>query len=493
MIHNLSKFTRVLDRRSLIAFGLPFTLYLLTLSPTISSHDSAELTSAAATLGFTRSTGYPVYILIGYLWSHIPIGDVGFRLNLFSAFNGALTIFLLELIFRRLQLNKWAVFGALGLLTSALFFWAMSITAEVYTLHTAFISALLLCLLHLADQPTDSRLMLVGFIFGLSLGNHLATILLLPAIIPYVAMRDVNQNVALRPILKVVMVTLLGLCLYLYFPIRSGSTPNYNYAGSYNSNGVFTPLDFQSIEQLIRYVTGGEFQDLMFVLNAPQIWNETLNFAKYMWSAFFGIGVGPGILGLILMLKRMRRVGIMTFIYFICHAFFFINYKVIDKETMYLPNLLIWSLWIGIGLDWMIATLRQERNRLGIRATEGLLCMLIIGFVVFSLVWNWPLVDLSDDWSARERGEEILGQVEANALIFGYWDTIPVIEFLQKVENKRPDVQAINRFLITPEDMATLIEQEISLRPIYIDSFPTTLPQTITGQSEGLLYQLEMR
>jgi hypothetical protein len=336
--------------------------------------------------------------------------------------------------------------------------------------------------------------MLVGFLFGLSLGNHLATILVLPAIIPFVAQRKgINLNGTLRPILKIVMVTLLGLCLYLYFPIRSGFPPSFNYAGSYTSKGVFTPIDFQSLEQLIRYVTGGEFQDLMFVLNAPQIWNETLNFAKYMWSAFFGIGFGPGILGLIVMIKSMRRVGTMTSIYFISHALFFINYRVIDKETMYLPNLLIWSVWIAVGFDWMIVTLRDERNRFGSLATEALLRMLIIGVVLLSLVWNWPLVDLSNDWSARERGEEILRQVEANALIFGYWDTIPVIEFLQEVENNRPDVQAINRFLITLEDMTTLIEQEISLRPIYIDSVPTTLPQTIKWQSDGLLYKLELR
>src|SRR4051794_2808336 len=100
--------TTTLDWRSITAFGLPFILYVLTLAPTIFNLDSAELTTAAATGGITRATGYPLYLLLGYLWSQIPIGDVGYRMNLFSAFNGALTVALAERILRRWRVGRWA-------------------------------------------------------------------------------------------------------------------------------------------------------------------------------------------------------------------------------------------------------------------------------------------------------------------------------------------------------------------------------------------------
>src|SRR5690242_11534123 len=87
-----------LDWRTIAAFIFPFTLYLLTLAPTIYNLDSAELTTAAATGGITRATGYPLYLLLGRLWSHIPIGDIGYRMNMFSAINGALTVALAERI-----------------------------------------------------------------------------------------------------------------------------------------------------------------------------------------------------------------------------------------------------------------------------------------------------------------------------------------------------------------------------------------------------------
>src|SRR5512139_1610905 len=96
---------RTVDWPTLLAFGLPFLLYLITLAPTIHNLDSAELTTAAATGGIVRATGYPLYLLLGRVWSWLPIGDVGFRMNLFSAFCGALTIALAERILRRMQVR----------------------------------------------------------------------------------------------------------------------------------------------------------------------------------------------------------------------------------------------------------------------------------------------------------------------------------------------------------------------------------------------------
>ena len=99
--------------RSVLCFGIPFGVYVLTLAPTVYNLDSAELTTAAATLGLTRATGYPLYILVGHLWSHLPAGDVGFRMNLFSAFQGALAIALIERILQKLDVSIWASLGVM--------------------------------------------------------------------------------------------------------------------------------------------------------------------------------------------------------------------------------------------------------------------------------------------------------------------------------------------------------------------------------------------
>ena len=166
--------------RPTLTFLLPFALYLLTLAPTVYNLDSAELTTAAATGGILRATGYPFYLILGRLWTMLPVGDVGLRLNLFSAFCGALTILLADYSLRRLRVGLWARLGALGLLASAPYFWAMSLIAEVYTLHTALLAGIVLAGMRWQEQPTPSRLALVVFRVIVSMGTHAATVLLLP-------------------------------------------------------------------------------------------------------------------------------------------------------------------------------------------------------------------------------------------------------------------------------------------------------------------------
>jgi transmembrane protein TMEM260 (protein O-mannosyltransferase) len=163
-----------------LAFVVPLAMYVRTLAPTVYNLDSAELTTAAATGGLVRATGYPLYLLLGRLCTLLPVGDVGVRMNLLSALAGAATVALGERVLRRLGVGPWARFGALGLLACAQVFWALSLIAEVYTLHTALMAAIIL-LLRWDESPTAGRLAQVALAVGLSLGHHLSTSLLLPA------------------------------------------------------------------------------------------------------------------------------------------------------------------------------------------------------------------------------------------------------------------------------------------------------------------------
>lgn len=482
-----------MDWRTLAAFGLPFTLYLLTLAPTIYNLDSAELTTAAATGGIVRATGYPFYLLLGYFWSRLPIGDIGYRMNLLSAFSGALTVLLAERILRRWRIGPWATFGALGLLTCATFFWALSLIAEVYTLHTALMATLILLLLRWGDDPTPRRLALVGLVMGASLSHHAATVLLIPGCIWYVLTVAPRKALAPRALLWATAAVLLGLSVYLVLPLRYAGSPAFNYAGHYDATGAFRPVNLQTPSGLWWLVSGRAFAGQMLAYSETDLWSQVGQYWTYLWREFFAVGIGPGLIGLVLLLRRKWRVGGMLLLMFIGNVVFYTDYRVTDKDTMFLPTDLIWALWLGVGYQELITWVRDARDTLTRRWGLHLLHGAMIGFVLITAAWNWRLVNLSHDWSARERGETILREAEPDALILGWWDTVPIVEYLQMAEGQRTDVRAINRFLIGQDELRLLILQEVEHRPVYIDSPPTSLPATLEAEPVGLLYRLTLK
>jgi hypothetical protein len=490
-----AKLRRILrvDVRSLAAFVLPFMLYILTLAPTLYNLDSAEFSTAVATGGIVRATGYPLYLLLGRLWSWLPLGDVGYRMNLFSAFTGALTVVLAERVLRRLGVGPWTAFGALGLLATAPFFWALSLIAEVYTLHTALMAAVILLLLRWADDPTPHRLGLAAFVLGLSAGNHAASVLLAPGAIWYALIVAPRRALAPRSVLSVLIGLLAGLAVYLYLPFRYTALPALNYAGHYDAAGTFIPVNLHTLEGLWWLVSGRSFSGQMFAYPGGELWHQAYNFATLLWRAFFAVGIGPGILGAVALLRRDRPLGGMLLLMFASNALFFIDYRVLDKDTMFLPAFLIWALWLGVGYTGLLRWSRRGGDLALPRWGEGLLRGLVVAPVLLAVAWNWRLVDQSDDWSARRRGQTVLDVVEPDALLFGWWDTVPVVQYLQLVEGQRPDVQAINRFLIHPDDMRLLVQRELVRRPIYIDSVPPDLLKLVKAEPVGPVYHLFRR
>ncbi|MEK7277990.1 MAG: DUF2723 domain-containing protein, partial [Chloroflexota bacterium] len=78
---------------SLLLFFAFLFLYTLTLSPDILPADSGEFQIAVPLLGVAHPPGFALYTLLGKLFiSLIPYGTPAYRLNLFSAFLGALTL-----------------------------------------------------------------------------------------------------------------------------------------------------------------------------------------------------------------------------------------------------------------------------------------------------------------------------------------------------------------------------------------------------------------
>ena len=69
-----------------------FAIYALGACRTIYVGDSGELVTAVYLLGIPHPTGYPLYVLLGKLWTIVvPLGSIAFRMSLFSSACAAAT------------------------------------------------------------------------------------------------------------------------------------------------------------------------------------------------------------------------------------------------------------------------------------------------------------------------------------------------------------------------------------------------------------------
>ncbi len=78
---------------------LAFMLYLRTLAPGLLGGDSGEFQFAAWLGGLAHPTGYPLYLMLGWLWTHlVPWHDPAWRMNALSALCGGVATGLVYLV-----------------------------------------------------------------------------------------------------------------------------------------------------------------------------------------------------------------------------------------------------------------------------------------------------------------------------------------------------------------------------------------------------------
>src|SRR2546430_1142207 len=157
-------------------------LYFLTAARDIVVGDSPELIMAAVKLGVAHAPGYPLFTMLGHLFSLLPLGPIPFRVNLLSVACDALAIGIIYLSALGLTRSQLAAAVAALLLAVNPTFWEWSLAAEVFPLNNLLAAALILLLVVWHEQPERSGLLIAAFfVAGLALTNHQTIVLLAPA------------------------------------------------------------------------------------------------------------------------------------------------------------------------------------------------------------------------------------------------------------------------------------------------------------------------
>jgi len=426
---------------TLLFFGL------FRLSPTILSGDTGELAGAGATLGIAHSPGYPLYCILGRIFTFLfPFGNYAYRMNLMSLFFGSLTCVLVYLIILLLSGSILLAIVLAFTLSFAKIFWTQSLVSEVFTLNTFFAVLLIyLSLNSLSNRSLAPRfLYLFSFLFGLGLGNHHTLILFLPGFV-YFWWKN-RSLITFRSLLIAFCFFIFGLTVYLYIPLRSLEQP------------LFDWEDPQTLERFWGLVTRARYGTLQLAqgggikLDFNLLFKGIFFFFQILNETITPVGTILFLLGLFfLFLKReYREIGIFLLLTLFFTGPFFLSFsgvrtlspgiKYILERFMTLPLIFV-VIISGYFFSYQIFT-RSPRKFIQGSHLTGIFLIL----PVWLLLQNLSSVNQRENFFFYDYGKNLLRNARDNSIIFS--DRADETEFslayLLNAEGKRRDLRFID-------------------------------------------------
>jgi hypothetical protein len=464
--------------------GSALAIYVNTLAPTLLMADAAEFQFASYLLGIAHPTGYPLYLMLGWLWSHLfPVGDAAFRINLLSAVfaalaTGLLYALILEVLRSTLQAVRTSLVRAtatIGTLTMAFSrtFWSQAVKAEVYALNSLFVVLILFLLLRWSRSDSHSQriLYLAAFFYGLSVTHHRTMILFLPAFAIFIWLVDRSTLTNLQSLWKLLVLVIAPQILYLYVPLRAAATP-------------YLHIELAPDRKLELYTnTLRGFQD--FVMG--QMFRGELGYqapiterlemaARFLLNQFGIAGLFVGLLGVLRLGIGQRKVLLLLGLSYLALVAFNLFYFIGDIHVLFTPTYIIFSIWIAVGVGWLLEVAGDLTKRWpGARSAVCYGIVALFALLPLSQVWyNYHRVDKSGDYEARQWAEGILSQrlPEGAILISNDRNEITPLIYLQYVEGIRPDVLTMFPLLLPGEEYSNVVRVIDSVidveRPIYL-------------------------
>jgi len=469
-----------------------FAIYLFTLAPSVVQIDSGELAAVQSTLGIAHPTGYPLFTLLGFVFSKIPLPFTNiFKANLLAAiFCGLGVVFIARSSFLMLgnpqakpQLKTagkkgkdkkapkpeapWALDETArvasssfsGLLAAfSLTIWKQSTSVEVYSLHILLISLIIYFLLKAYFSPFDSKTgtllkpWIVFFLFlGLGFANHMTTLLIIPGAALLFFWKEKFGERGFRKI-SYALPAFFGVLVifYSYLPIRASQKPAINWGNPANW------------EYFWRHFTGKQYRVWLFS-SSESAREHLAYFIKNLPVEFAFVGLAMVLIGFFYARKRSKKISWFLLANLLFTVFYAINYDIADIDSYFILAYISLAFFSAFGLAGLFELLKSKN--LTARLSIPILALPLL----FQFVINLPKADQSGLNVYEDYTKGVLKSVEPESIIFSYqWDYfISASLYFQQVEGFQKDV--------------AVIDKELLRRSWYFDQLQKNHPDAIAG------------
>lgn len=436
-------------------------MYLATMGRAVGKADTFEFQVVAPALGVAHPTGYPLYILLGKLFSLLPLGSVAWRVNLTSVVCALVAVMTLYSVIGRVLAGDdvrlarvGALVGALALAASTVF-WSQAIVAEVYALNAAFVAGLFWLMMYGLDRRqrepewnAQRWLLITAFVYGLSLTNHLTMVLMAPVVL--LSLGWVRPRISLTGWLQAIGLFALGLSVYGYILVRWPAL----------HQGQWMPLG-----EFVGWITGRQFGGAL----QPALWRDPTRWqilARLLLQAYGPVGAGLAVLGLVGLVIRRRRIAAITALAFGLYCSYALIYNIPDISVFLIPAHLVMAAWLACAI-WLAFAGHPYVRRL----TPCILWLFIL--LPLSLIWtNLPQVDQSRaGQDLMEWGRYVLAlPLPRGSAILADSEKIAPLYYLKSIEGVRRDVDML--VLGSEELYRAELERRVAQgQPVYLARF----------------------
>ena len=432
-------------RADWLVFLFCLTIYSLTLCPTVFWDDAGELIAAAYTLGIPHPPGHPLYVIIGKLFTIIPLGSIAARVNFMSAFFGAIACWLVyKIIEDRLDDHPWRFAAAAS---GALFFafaptvWEQSTVAETTTLHCSFMMLLTLLTFRLSSgtilwKNEERSLCLLAFLYGFSLTNHVAGVFFFPSIACILIWRFRWRVFRPKLFLGMFASLLAGLLVYAYLPLRSMMDPAIDWGNP------------ETLGNFVWVITARQYApDLVSRPNIFLVAGNLFLRGQDLLHQFTLLGCLLGGVGVWQLAKREARVVVYSLL--AIAALFYTGLNSAFISAYFVPAFALISVWIGVGLfqvfEWIPRVAERIETGSWAETAKSSICAILAAGFLLPLSMHYGEMDRSKHDYAFIYGEKLLDGLPENSAYFttdGY--ALFILWYLIHCEDERPDVMVID-------------------------------------------------
>jgi len=481
--------------------ALSLALYVRTLAPSLLYGDIAEFQTLSYTLGMTHPSGYPTQIIFGKLFTFLPFGDIAYRVNLMSAFFGALAAANVYLIVR--LLGGWWMAGlvASSALATSVFFWRRTIIAESYAPAAGMLTVVWLSVLLWRRTDKWGWLFVAGLAGGLSLGIHSTVMMTGVSVLIYMLLTARKRNAWIGAAAGAALGLVLTIAFFLYLDYNDPPSSIYNttYRTNLAERGL-TPEEFDSpTDRLLAIFPSQSFWSYYFSAMPEEILRRL---GEYV-NSFSGWQFAAILLGALALFiipeigQRRWREGLYALVAFALIWGFAVSVEFSVYQEFYVPAAVIVHVWMGVGVsalldgaEWLFKRWQVIGGVLSVSKgpeRSGVIVSLLGLALVGLSVWN-ARTDLRlavregttafiqdekiyprDPERATKEGQRILSQVEDNAILFANWDRLYSYVYTAHILEGRTGI-ALHELLTVPQPGTTTmayIDANIATRPIY--------------------------